>query len=65
MKTKHAISLLIIGYCFDFIGALNKILHTPIADNLLIAAMVLKVTGGILFLYKLLTNPKAKEFLDW
>ena len=65
MKIKHAILLLAIGYCFDFIGALSKILHTVYADPLLTFAMVLKVIGIIVFVYKLFTYPKAKDFLNW
>jgi hypothetical protein len=65
MKIKHAILLLAIGYCFDFIGALGKILHTVFADPLLTLAMVLKMIGVIVFVYKLFTYPKAKDFLNW
>jgi len=65
MKTRHALALYIVGLCFDFVGALFTILHYYGGDQLLIIATVLKVSGGLLFLYKLLTNPKIKEFLDW
>lgn len=65
MKIKHAILLLAIGYCFEFIGALNKILHYVYADFLLTFAMVLKVMGIVIFVYKLFSYPKAKDFLNW
>jgi len=65
MKLKHAIILLVLGYCFDFIGALQKIMHTQYADSLLIIGMTLKVAGALLFLYKIFTNPKTKDFLNW
>ena len=65
MKLKHALILLIVGYCFDFIGALFKLEHWINADNILIAATVLKVSASIIILYKILTHPKAKEFLNW
>jgi hypothetical protein len=65
MKTRHAVALYIIGLCCDFIGALFKILHYPGADELLVFGTILKVMGALLFLYKLLTYPKVKEFLDW
>jgi hypothetical protein len=64
MKAKHAISILVLGYCLDFLGGLLKILHLPWADTLLIIGAVLKVFGLCLFLYKLSTYPKIKEFLD-
>ncbi|HLZ17697.1 MAG TPA: hypothetical protein VKQ08_11680 [Cyclobacteriaceae bacterium] len=65
MKTKHAIIILALGYCFDFLGAFQKILHTAYADLLLLIAMFLKIFGMLLFVYKVVTNPKAKEFLNW
>lgn len=64
MKAKHAIILLIFGYCLDFIGSLFKILHTAQADITLTIAAVLKVVGALLFLYKLISYPKIKEFLE-
>ena len=45
MKAKHAIILLILGYCLDFWGGLNKILHTPQANILLTVAAILKIPG--------------------
>ena len=65
MKIKHAILLLILGYCCDFAGALFKILHMMYADPLLVVGMILKVAGLLLLAYKLFTHPKAKEFLNW
>jgi len=65
MKMKHAIILLVIGYCIDFWGGLQKILHTPYADGLLTIAALTKIIACILLLYKILTHPKAKEFLNW
>lgn len=64
MKAKHAIILLIIGYCLDFIGGLFKILHRSEADTILIIAAILKVFGLLLFLYKIINHPKIKEFLN-
>lgn len=65
MKTRHAIILAIFGMCLDVIGSLLKILHLPGADEILTLAAALEVAGGLIFLIKLLTNPKLKEFLDW
>ena len=64
MKAKYAVSLLVLGYCMDFIGVLFKILHTAYADITLTIAAFLKIIGGLLFLYKLLTYPKLKDFFD-
>jgi hypothetical protein len=65
MKTRHAVILVIFGLCLDILGALFKILHLTGADQMLIVAAMFQVSGGLLFLIKLLTNPKLKEFLDW
>jgi hypothetical protein len=64
MKAKHAISILVFGYCFDFVGALFKITHRPSADTLLTVAAILKVVGALIFLYKITNYPKFKEFLN-
>ena len=65
MRTRHAVILVILGICLDIIGALFKILHLTGADEILIFAAIFQVGGGLLFLVKLLSNPKMKEFLDW
>lgn len=65
MKTKHAITILVFGYCLDFIAMLSKILHTPWANLLFIFSTILKVFGGLLLLYKILNHPKIKNFLDF
>jgi hypothetical protein len=35
------------------------------ADFLLMVGMILKVLGVVLFMYKVFTSPKAKDFLNW
>ena len=65
MKTKHALLLIAFGYCLDFVGALQKIMHHPRADLLLIMATMLKVAGVLLFAYKLITYPRTKNFMNW
>lgn len=64
MKAKHALIILVIGYCLDFIGGLFKLEHWEYADQLLIVATVFKVIGALAFLAKLLTHPKVKDFLN-
>jgi hypothetical protein len=64
MKARHAVTLLVIGYCLDFVGAMLKITHSPSAETVLWAGAILKVLGGLLFLYKLLNYPKFKEFMN-
>ena len=57
--------LYILGLCAEFVGALFKIMHYSGGNELLMTATFLKVIGGLLLLYKLLSNPKIREFLDW
>ncbi len=64
MKAKHALILLVFGFCLDAIGALMKIMHRPQWDTLFTLAMVLKILGGLLFAYKLVTYPKWKDFMN-
>lgn len=64
MKAKYALVILILGFCFDFIGALFKIMHSREADTILTLAAILKVLGAVLLLYKLITYPKWKDFLN-
>ena len=68
MKVKHTLFVLIIGLLLTFIGALLKITHMEIGpangNNLLTIGMWIEMIGGILFLYKLFTNKKFKDFLN-
>jgi hypothetical protein len=64
MKVKHAIILLAIGFCLDFFGSWMKIVHWATADSTLLAGSVLKITGTLLLLYKLLSNRKLRAWLN-
>jgi hypothetical protein len=64
MKAKHAIALLIFGYCLDFIATFFKITHRPGADTSFGLATILKVVGALILLYKITNYPKFKDFID-
>lgn len=64
MKAKHAIVILFLGYCLDFIGGLFKIMHRSGADTILATAAILKIFGLLFFLYTLTNYPKIKDFLN-
>ncbi|NMH27105.1 GldL-related protein [Flavobacterium silvaticum] len=64
MKTKHALFILIAGICLDFPGAMMKIMHYPYAHEVLFAAMVIKIVGFVLLTYKVVKNPKVREFFN-
>ena len=65
MKIKHVLLLIGLGWCLSIIGGLMKILHLRLADFLLTIGSFVQVIGIIALLYKVLTHPKAKEFLNW
>ena len=65
MKLKHGLILLIIGYCLEAFGALQKILHTALADKVLIFSTFFIIVAWLIILFKLLTQPKLKEFINW
>ena len=52
-----------IGYC-PASGALQKIIHHPHTSTMLLLAAILKTTGALLLLYKLVIYPKLSDFRD-
>ncbi|WP_035564061.1 hypothetical protein [Hymenobacter sp. IS2118] len=64
MKAEHALILYALGLSADAIGALFKISHWAGADDILLAATALKVSGILLLTIKLLAYPRIKEFLN-
>jgi hypothetical protein len=65
MKTRYTIIIFVVGLASFFIGGLLKVLHLQGADEFLIVAIILQVVGVLVFIFKLLSNPKLKEFLNW
>ncbi|AIZ64100.1 hypothetical protein PK28_11045 [Hymenobacter sp. DG25B] len=64
MKAKYAILCLALGLFLSVVGSLFKIMLWTGADILIISGMVLTITGVILFVYKLMSQPKIKDFLN-
>ncbi|GAB3300478.1 hypothetical protein ACFQT0_24980 [Hymenobacter humi] len=64
MKAKHALILYALGLCGDAFGALFTIQHWAGGRDVLLAATILKVSGILLLVVKLLAYPKVKEFLN-
>ena len=62
MKAKHALFLLAIGFCLDFIGAWLKIAHWSNGEYWLMAGVLLKIAGVVLLAYKIVTYPGWKGF---
>jgi hypothetical protein len=65
MKTRYTIMLIILGIALEILGALVKILHLPGADLILSIGGIIEILGWLLFLVKVVRNPKLKEVLDW
>jgi hypothetical protein len=64
MKVKHAIILIAIGFCFEFFGSWMRIMHWRNGNEVLLAAVVLKIAGTVLLLFKLMTNSKLRAWLN-
>ena len=68
MKTKYTLIIFAIGLILTILGALFKITHLEIGlingNNLLTIGMFVEIIAIILFLYKLLTHKKLKDFLN-
>jgi len=64
MKTKHVIFFWLLTMPIVVLGALFKIQHWEGASLLLTAGMLLQALAYILLLWKLLTHPKLREFMN-
>ncbi len=47
IKYKHIIAIFIIGFIINLFGALQKILHTPIANMMFTIAFCIMATSGL------------------
>jgi hypothetical protein len=55
---KFGITVLIIGFCIEIYGVLQKILHTPSANILLNIGIATMIVATIIIVYKIFENPK-------
>ena len=68
MKIKHIVIIILIGFCLEFVCFTFFTMNWPFGAEMKIVriiAMILKLIGIISLSYKLLTNSKFKEFLNW
>ena len=65
MKVKHALILVALGFCIEFVAVVMKILHWQGADIMLIVPVILKVTGVLILYYKIVTYEKLRDFMNW
>ncbi|KQM34173.1 hypothetical protein [Chryseobacterium sp. Leaf201] len=65
MKTKYAVIIFLMGFLSNLIGAFLKITHYPNANLFFVIASILESLGMLIFIYKLMTYPKFREFMNW
>lgn len=64
MKLKYSLLIILSGFILIALGALFKLASWEFASRLIIAGLILKLIGGVLLIYKLLTLPRVKDFLN-
>ncbi len=64
MKAKHAIAIFILGYCLDFIGSFLKIIHHNGWEGIFTIAVIFKIIGSLVLLFKIINYTDLKKFLD-
>ncbi|PUZ22621.1 hypothetical protein DCC81_19495 [Chitinophaga parva] len=64
MKAKHAVILLALGFCTDFAAAAFKITHWRGTNELFFTAILLKIAGALLLVYKLITSRQLRGFMN-
>jgi EamA domain-containing membrane protein RarD len=58
---KFGITVLIIGFCIEIYGALQKILHTPSADAFLKTGMITMIIATVIIVYKIFEQTKKRN----
>ena len=64
MKAKYTILMIAIGFCLDFLGNLLRTMHAAHANNVLVVAAIFKVTGVVLFAYKVVRYEGFRKFME-
>ncbi|MCB0495175.1 MAG: hypothetical protein KDC79_03510 [Cyclobacteriaceae bacterium] len=64
MKIKHSLIIIAIGWAMVWVGAFFKINHSGYSEYFLTSGLSLSIIGGMAFIYKLVSHPKIKEFLN-
>jgi len=68
MKAKYIIVLFLVGFLINLFGAWLKITHIsfgPVNGNIcLTIGSIIQGLGILLLIFKVLTNPKFKDFLN-
>ena len=64
MKVKHILTIFILGLICTVLGALFKVMHWPLAPELLSGGTFLQVIAGIIGVCKIYTTDSFKKFLN-
>jgi hypothetical protein len=69
MKIKHALLIFLTGFLINIFGGLFKLIHLSFgpfsANSILMIGSIFETLGVLLFIYKIFTSPKFKDFLNW
>jgi len=64
MKIKHTVIIYVIGVLVELVGIISRSTHFPDGTAFYLSGVSIKVIGFLLFLYKISTHPKVKEFFE-
>ena len=62
IKYKHIIALFIVGFIVNLFGALQKLIHAPMANLLFKIAFFIMATSGVIAVIKLLLTKDKIHF---
>ncbi len=64
IKYKHIIAIFILGFIINLFAALQKTLHTPIANRMFIVAFCVMAASGLMAVIKLIATKDKNSFLE-
>ncbi len=64
MKIKHAIFIFVLGFIIKMSGSWMVLTHHEYARNVVFAGILFMIAASIIFLWRILKNPKYKDFLN-
>lgn len=64
VKYKYIIAVFILGFILNLFGALQKVLHSSHADQIMAVAFCIMAVSGIAAIIKLIFSKNKNSFLD-
>lgn len=65
MKVKHLLVIFVLAMIIGAIGSWFRINYWPFGGSIMSFAFLIKLVCVVLFVVKLLSKKKLKEFLNW